>query len=154
MFWLHGSAIAEQLLKLRTDLPLALHNVLAQLQGKTWGRWLIARVRDNAQQSGGITFAMSRVGGAVLSTASAAAGLVIVGMASLYFAAEPETYLKGSASITPSRHQIVVEQCLASAAKQLRWWLLAKIRLDGSCRRVDLYRTGYLGFPLQVSSAR
>jgi len=38
---------------------------------------------------------MSRVGGAVLGTASAAAGLVIVGMASLYFAAEPETYLKG-----------------------------------------------------------
>lgn len=148
MVWLHGSAIAEQLLKLRTDLPLAVHNVFAQLQGKTWGRWLIARLHDNAQLNGGITFAMSRVGGALLSTASVAVGFVIVGMASLYLAAEPETYFKGIRFITPSRHQIVVERCLTSAAIQLRWWLLAKFASMTAVGVLIFIGLWLLGIPL------
>jgi predicted PurR-regulated permease PerM len=124
--WLRGSAIAEQLLKLQADLPLALHKLFAQLQAEDWGRWLIARFSDNVQQNGGFAFAMSRIGGAVLTTASAAGALVIICIASIYFAVEPETYVKGLRLITPLRYRNVVEHCLASAVTQLRWWLLAK----------------------------
>ena len=57
--WLRGAEIAEQFTKLQVDLPLATRKLLEQLQTTDWGRWLIARFSDNAQQLGGFTFAMS-----------------------------------------------------------------------------------------------
>ena len=124
--WLRGSAIAEQLLKLQIDLPLAAHKLVTQLQATDWGRWLLLRLNDNVQQMSGFAFAMSRIGGAVLTTATAVGALVIISVASIYFASEPETYLKGLRLVTPIRYQKIVGQCLFSAATQLRWWLLAK----------------------------
>lgn len=124
--WLRGSAIAEQFIKLQADLPFAVHKLLVQLQGEDWGRWLLARLSDNAQQNGGFALAISRIGGAVLTSATAIGALVIICMASIYFAAEPETYLKGLRLITPLRYRNVMEHCLARAVTQLRWWLLAK----------------------------
>jgi predicted PurR-regulated permease PerM len=88
------------------------------------GSW--ARLSDNAHQSGAFAFAVSRIGGVVLTTATAVRALIIICIVSVYFAAEPETYLEGLRFITPLRYQNVVELCLTSAATQLRWWLLAK----------------------------
>jgi predicted PurR-regulated permease PerM len=124
--WLRGSAVAEQFLKLQIDLPLAAHKLYGQIQSTDWGRWFLERLSDNVRQSGGFAFAMSRIGGVVLTTATAAGALMIICIVSLYLAAEPETYLKGLRFITPSRYQNVVEHCLTSAATQLRWWLMAK----------------------------
>jgi predicted PurR-regulated permease PerM len=125
--WLRGSAIAEQFLKLQIDLPLASHKLVTQLQATDWGRWLFLRLNDNVQQMSGFAFAMSRIGGAVLTTATAVGTLAIIFIASLYFASEPETYLKGFSLITPLRYRKIVDECLSSAATQLRWWLLAKL---------------------------
>lgn len=124
--WQRGSAIAEQFLKLQIDLPLAIHKLYGQLQATDWGQWLLARLRENAQQTGGLAFAVSRIGGVVLTSATAIGALVILCIASLYFAAEPEIYLNGLRFITPPRYQGLIERCLTSAATQLRWWLLAK----------------------------
>lgn len=124
--WLRGEAIVEQFIKLRTDLPLAAQKLFAQVQAEPWGRWLVTRFNDKTQLNGGFAFAMSRFGGAMLTTATAAAGLLIVLMATIYFVMEPETYLNGVRLITPSRYRRLVREALASAAMQLRWWLLAK----------------------------
>lgn len=125
--WSRGSAITEQFLKLQTDLPLAAHKLFSQIQATDWGGWLIVRLRGNAQQAGGFAFAISHIGGVVLTTATAAGALVILCMASLYFAVEPETYLKGLRLITPYRYREIVERCLIRVATLLRWWLLAKL---------------------------
>jgi predicted PurR-regulated permease PerM len=125
--WLRGSQIAEQFARLQVDLPLAAHKLIIQLQATDWGRWLIARLGDNAQQAGGLTFAMSRIGGIVLSSATAITGLIIVAIASVYFAAEPDSYLKGLRRLVPRPHRDTVERCLAMATQQLCWWLLAKL---------------------------
>lgn len=124
--WQRGSAIAEQFLKLQVDLPLAIHKLHGQIQATDWGQWLLTRLRENAQQTSGLTFAASRIGGVLLTGATAVGALMILCIASLYFAAEPETYLKGLRFITPLRYQNMLERCLAGAATQLRWWLLAK----------------------------
>src|SRR5579883_79639 len=124
--WLRGSAIAEQFLKLQIDLPLATHKLYGKLQATDWGQWFLARLKESTQQMGGLAFAVSRIGGMVLTTATAVGALVVLSIASLYFAAEPDTYLKGLRLITPSRYQNAVERCLTSAAVQLRYWLLAK----------------------------
>jgi predicted PurR-regulated permease PerM len=124
--WLRGSAIAEQFLKLQIDLPIAAHKLYGQVQATDWGQWLLIRISENARQTGGFAFAVSRIGDVVLTTATAIGGLVLLCIASLYFAAEPETYRRGLHFVTPLRYQSLVERCLTSAAVQLRWWLLAK----------------------------
>lgn len=124
--WLRGSEIAAQFSKLRMDLPIAAHTLLLQAQATDWGRWLVG-LNANAQQLGGLSFALSHIGGIVLSSATAITGLIVVGMASLYFAAEPETYLKKLQLIVPYSCWPKLECCLISATQQLRWWLLAKL---------------------------
>jgi predicted PurR-regulated permease PerM len=124
--WLRGSEIAEQFARLQVDLPIAARKLLIQLQGTDWGSRLIAWFNDNAQQPG-IALAMSRIGGIVLSSATAIAGLIIIGMASLYFAAEPDSYLHGLQLVVPRSYWANLERCLKNASRQLRWWLLAKL---------------------------
>lgn len=125
--WLRGSEIAEQFAKLQVDLPLATRKLLAQFEATDWGSWLVARFGDNTQQLGGLTFAMSHIGGIVLGGATAITGLIIISMASLYFAAEPDSYLQGLRRVVPRSYWPSLERCLTSATQQLRWWLLAKL---------------------------
>ena len=125
--WLRGPEIAEQFARLQVDLPLAARKLLLQLHATEWGRWLLARFSDHAQQPGGLGFAMSRIGGIVLSSATAITGLVIVSMASLYFAAEPDSYLRGLERLVPHSCWARFELCLKRATQQLRSWLLAKL---------------------------
>jgi predicted PurR-regulated permease PerM len=125
--WLRGSAVAEQFFKLQANLPIAAQKLFIQLQGTDWGRWLLDRLDDNTQQIGALTFATARIGGVVLTTATGAAALVVICIASVYLSVEPEIYLKGLRLITPSRYRGLVERCVTGAAIQLRWWLLAKL---------------------------
>jgi predicted PurR-regulated permease PerM len=125
--WLRGSEIAEQFTRLQVDLPLAAHKLLTQLQTTEWGRWVIARFSDNAHHVEGFTFAMSRIGGIVLSGATSITGLVIVAVASFYFAAEPDSYLRGLRLIVPRSYRNSLERCITAATQQMRWWLLAKL---------------------------
>ncbi len=108
------------------DLPIAAHQLLVRLQTTNRGRWLLARFSGDVQQLGGFSFAMTRIGGIVLSSATALTGLVIVGVASLYFAAEPDLYLKGLRLVIPLPYRSTFDRCLASATRMLRSWLLAK----------------------------
>lgn len=124
---LRGSAIVEQFVKLQLDLPIAAHKLLRELEARDWGRWLLDRFSDSAQQFGGLTFALSRIGGMVLSSVTAVTGLFVVTIASLYFAAEPESYLNGLRLIVPLAYRANLERALSNAARQLRWWLLAKL---------------------------
>lgn len=125
--WLRGSEFAEQFNKLQVDLPIAAHKLVIEFQGTGWGQWLLDRVSDNAEQIGGVTFAVARIGGVVLTTATGVAALIIISIATLYFAVEPGIYLKGLRLITPIRYQSTLERCITSVAIQLRWWLLAKV---------------------------
>ena len=124
--WLRGSAVAEQFLKLQVDLPLAIHTLHGKLQGTDWGQWLLTQLKENAQPMAGLAFATSRIGGVVFTSATAIGSLVILCIAGIYFAAEPGLYLQGLRFLVPSPYRNLVEHCLAAAAVQLRWWMLAK----------------------------
>jgi len=125
--WFRGAAIAEQFVDLQTTIPAAAHKLHAQMQATGWGSWLFAHFGDNGQQASGIVFALSRIGGILVTSVAVVTGAVLIGMASLYFAAEPQSYLKGIRLFTPSRYYDQVERGLTAAATQLRWWLLAKL---------------------------
>jgi predicted PurR-regulated permease PerM len=58
---------------------------------------------------------MSHIGGIVLGGATAITGLIIISMASLYFAAEPDSYLQGLRRVVPRSYWLSLERCLTSA---------------------------------------
>ncbi len=125
--WVRGPALAQQFGDLQTDIPVAAHQVLAQLEAQSWGHWVISHSTDSAQISKGLSFAVSGIGGAVLTTVSTIAGLFLVVMTSIYLAAEPDFYLRGFRRLLPRSYRAKVEECLSNATRMLRSWLLAKI---------------------------
>ena len=73
------------------------------------------------------SYALTRIGGIVLSTASLLAGVVIVAFLGLYLAAEPAVYVSGIRRATPKRYRATLDVCAASAVRGLRWWLLSQM---------------------------
>jgi predicted PurR-regulated permease PerM len=124
--WITGPNIVEQFTRLRTDLPQAVQQSIERGKGYGWGRWLLAQWSDYSQLSDSISYALTRIGGIVLSTVSLLAGLVIVAFLGLYFAAEPDVYFSGIRRATPRCYRAALDACAASAVHNLRWWLLAQ----------------------------
>jgi len=125
--WISGPNIIEQFARLQTDLPQAAHQLIERVKGQGWGRWLLAQWSDYSQLSDSVSYALTRIGGVVLSTASLLAGLVIVAFLGLYLAAEPDVYFSGIRRLTPRGYRATLDACAASAVRNLRWWLLAQM---------------------------
>jgi predicted PurR-regulated permease PerM len=124
--WMRGTAIVQQFSDLQVDLPAAVHQVFARLEAQSWGRWLLSRYADWDQLSSGLSYLLTRIGGAVATTASTFVGLFVVLAVSIYVAAEPGSYIRILHSVTPLAHRKKLGLCLASATQLLRSWLFAK----------------------------
>ena len=124
--WIRGPALAEQFSELQINLPSAAHKVLSALRAQRWANWLFTDLFDQAQLSGGLTYALSRIGGVFVTTASTIVGLLVVVALSLYAAAEPSKYLRGLRRIIPPDRRPKFDECLASAIQMLQSWLVAK----------------------------
>ncbi len=124
--WLSGPNIIDQFANLQTDLPKAVHQLIAKVNGYGWGRWLLAQWSGYAQLSSSVSFAMTRIGGIVVSTATVLAGVVLVAFLGLYLAAEPQVYFSGIQRATPKRYRATLNTCAANAVRNLRWWVLSQ----------------------------
>ncbi len=125
--WNSGPTILEQVVVLKTALPQAAGQLVARIQVYGWGRWLLEQWTDYAQLSTSVSFALTRIGGIVVSTASLLMGLLIVAFLSVYLAMEPEVYFSGIQRLTPKRFRAKLEACATSVVKSLRWWLVARM---------------------------
>lgn len=125
--WMLGPSAVQQAADLQVELPIAAHSLLSQLQSHQWGQWLLRQSPDPEQVSNGFSFALTRIGGIVVSSATILAGLVIVFSLSIYFAAEPEMYYNGIRRLFPEDYRDKVDACSASVAEILRSWVLAKL---------------------------
>ena len=143
-----GPHIIEQFSSLQTDLPRAAHQLVERVKGYGWGRWLLAQWSGYSQLSDSFSYALTRIGGIVLSTASLLAGLVIVAFLGLYLAAEPDVYFSGIRRATPRRYRATLDACAASAVRILRWWLLAQMLSMAAVGTLVTLGLWVLGVPL------
>jgi predicted PurR-regulated permease PerM len=127
LIWSQGPNIVQQFADLEADLPVAAHSLLTQLQSHQWGQWLLRQSPGSEQVSNGFSFALTRIGGIVVSSATILAGLVIVFSLSIYFSAEPGLYYNGIRRAVPEDYREKLDACAASVAQILRWWVLAKL---------------------------
>ncbi len=125
--WISGPNIIEQFARLQTDLPQSAHQLVERVKGQGWGRWLLAQWSGYSQSSDNVSYALTRIGGIVLSASGLLAGIVIVAFLGLYLAAEPEVYFSGIRRATPRHYRATLDACAANAVRNLRWWLLAQM---------------------------
>jgi predicted PurR-regulated permease PerM len=127
LIWIQGPNTVAQFAALEVELPLAAHKLLAQVQSQQWGQWLLRQSPGSGQVADGFSFAITRIGGIVVSSATVLAGLVIVLSLSIYFASEPGLYYNGLRRAFPAAYRDKLDACTASIAGILRWWVLAKL---------------------------
>jgi predicted PurR-regulated permease PerM len=127
LVWMLGPNAVEQFADLEAELPVAAHSLLTQLQSHQWGQWLLRQSPGSEQVSNGFSFALTRIGGIVVSSATILAGLVIVFSLSVYFSIEPGMYYNGLRRTVPQEYREKLDACAASVAQILRWWVLAKL---------------------------
>jgi predicted PurR-regulated permease PerM len=127
LIWIQGPNAVSQFADLETELPAAARQIMAQVQSHQWGQWLLRQTPGTEQMSDGLNFAVSHIGGIVLSSATVVAGVLIVFILSVYFASEPGIYYGGLRQITPIHHRPRLDACAESVVKILRSWVLAKL---------------------------
>jgi predicted PurR-regulated permease PerM len=127
LVWRLGPNVVDQFADLEVQLPRAAHSLLNQVQTHQWGQWLLRQSPGSSQISDGFSFAITRIGGIVVSSATILAGLVIVFSLSIYFSAEPGMYYNGLRRVVPEEHREKLDACAASVAQILRWWVLTKL---------------------------
>ncbi len=125
--WLRGPALAQQFGQLQVDVPDAAKRLYLSLEESNWGQWIISNAPDDGQWSNWLSYAASGIKGAVSMIVSTLACLLLVMMASIYLAAEPEFYLRGMQRILPSSIWPQVRACLGGAVRTLRFWLLSRL---------------------------
>jgi predicted PurR-regulated permease PerM len=125
--WLRGPALAQQLAQLQVDVPNAARRLYSSLGKSSWGQWMISNAPDDIQWSSWLSYAASGIRGAVSMVVTTLACLLLVVMASIYLAAEPEFYRRGMQRILPSPIGPKVEACLRGAIRTLRFWLLSRL---------------------------
>lgn len=125
--WLRGPALAQQFGQLQVDVPDAAKRLYLSLEESNWGQWIISNAPDDGQWSNWLSYAASGIKGAVSMIVSTLACLLLVMMASIYLAAEPEFYLRGMRRILPSSIWPQVRACLGGAVRTLRFWLLSRL---------------------------
>lgn len=148
MLWLSGPSIIDQFATLQADLPQAVHQLIARVNGYGWGRWLMAEWSGYSQLSTSVSSALTRIGGIVVSTATVLAGGVLVAFLGLYLAAEPQVYFSGIQRATPKLYRATLNACAAKAVRNLRWWVLSQMLSMAAVGMIVALGLWALGVPL------
>jgi len=146
--WLLGPALAQQLGQLQVDVPDAARRLYSSVGKSSWGQWIISNAPDDGQWSSWLSYAASGIKGAVSMIVTTVACLLLVVMASIYLAAEPEFYRRGLRRIMPSSIWPKVEACLRGAIYTLRFWLLSRLISMTAIGLIVFVGLWLLGIPL------
>ena len=125
-FWMW---VGPQLVKQGHDLVTALGNQISQLAaryGQTgWGKSLMQKASASGSDAArSLAAPVMTVAGSALG-AIAAVFVLIVTM--IYFAANPELYLKGLVTLLPQDRRARTQEVLDKCAHVLRWWFLGQL---------------------------
>jgi predicted PurR-regulated permease PerM len=151
--WLLAPDVADQIKKLRVDLPIAAQNLTAQLAQYNWGRLLLEQIpsTDEIFQRINKTSLLSRVGGYFSSTLGAIANFSLVVLLAIYLASEPRMHARGFSKLFPVSKRHRLSEILTSIYENLRWWLIGKaasMLFIGLVTWIGLY---LIGVPLSLT---
>jgi predicted PurR-regulated permease PerM len=147
--WGLWPSISEQADQLVQVLPAALAELRGWLEGRAWGAWLLENAAPADAVDAGTL--VTRATGAVTTTGSALAALLVLVVVGLYVAAQPDLYRRGILRLVPVHGRARADEVLGEVAQVLRWWLLGtmlSMTLVGVLTTVGLW---WIGVPLALT---
>jgi predicted PurR-regulated permease PerM len=124
-FWVAGPSFSDQMSRLSEQLPQALEYLQKMVSEKPWSNWLhnlpLARLRPDATQIiSGVTGVFSTAFGVVVN-------VIIILFIGLYFAVQPELYLRGFLCLIPRPGRDRARQLLQALDHALSLWILGRV---------------------------
>jgi predicted PurR-regulated permease PerM len=123
---LYGPKLADGFYQLFRQLPAAVERLRGTLGQYAWG----PAVMDALSRAGRTLTSPQELGkiAGIFSTAFGAFGsMLIVVVLGLYFAADPDKYINGTARLFPREHRDDVFEVFGRLGHALRWWLLGRL---------------------------
>ena len=127
-FWLIAPSVSQQFAQMQKTVPQSLTQVEEWLSQYSWGEKVLQKVPGDLskivpkQKS-----ILSNVTGALSSTVSFLADLLIVIVTALFLAASPKLYKNGFAELFPVKHRNRVQDVLDKCYHTLKMWLLGML---------------------------
>jgi predicted PurR-regulated permease PerM len=128
--WLLANHLANQVAQLLAQLPQSLERVRDYLGQYAWGKLLVQKVPQAAQETlaqhaGDFT----RLTGLVSGVSSALLGVVLILVVGIFGAAEPRLYREGLLHLVPAAGRPRAAEALDAVMYNLRWWLVGQVVL-------------------------
>ncbi|MEO8574799.1 MAG: AI-2E family transporter [Pyrinomonadaceae bacterium] len=121
--------VADQMQRLREDLPRSAQQASNYISHFGWGRTLMDQLPsvDDVRQNINAMSLLSGVGGFFSSTVGAVGNFFIVILLAIYLAAEPGLYIRGFVKMFPKARRDRTTQIMDTVGETLRWWLIGKV---------------------------
>jgi predicted PurR-regulated permease PerM len=120
-FWL-GPALAEHFGGLREQVRTAWQDLLGWIQLRPWGPEVLERLSEVELSS----LLTPSFGGWLSTTAGTIASLVLMVVFGIYFAIDPELYMKGLAMLLPPEQRPRDLRLMSESSRALRSWLAGR----------------------------
>jgi predicted PurR-regulated permease PerM len=125
-FWFSGPRINEQFAAFLDTMPTSLEQIEQFLSQYTWGRFLLDHLGTAELNMGQGLGLFARITGVASTVFAAAANLLVVIFAALFFMADPDLYIRGILMLVPESKSSRVAETLDATARTLRYWLLGQ----------------------------
>lgn len=147
--WLFGAEIIRQSDSLGEMVPAAWQATLSRLDG--WGLGTVARQAADGLQAG--SGSVANVGRIAVSVGSGFADFLLVLVAAIYIAAQPDLYWAGILKIVPKPGRSLVSDALRASSRGLRLWLLGRLVSMATVGLLTWIGLSLIGVPSAVSLA-
>ncbi|WP_223649483.1 AI-2E family transporter [Hymenobacter psoromatis] len=127
MGWLFSDRISEQVRGLQEELPRAVRDVQARVQGTEWGQWLSRENIDFTHIAGGTSAWLGRATGIFSSTLSVLADTYVIVFLALFIVIQPKLYRAGLVMLVSKAHRERADQVLDKISDTLVKWVLGRL---------------------------
>jgi predicted PurR-regulated permease PerM len=127
-FWLAGPAINEQFSQLLKTLPASVARIRETINRYSVGKYLLSYLQPPAPGSAGPAVSLfSGVTGIASTLYGVLTDLLLVLVSAIYFAVNPQMYMRGILLLIPKSKSLRVAEVLEESGRILGYWLIGQV---------------------------
>lgn len=123
--WLFGSSVAEQTAQLTRQIPEAVDNIRDRFEKY---QWITRQIRPQELLKESAEF-LGKGFRVISTTFGAIVGFFLVIIIGVFFAIQPDLYIRGFVQLVPPPKRKRSAEVLTAVGRIMRWWLLGQLLL-------------------------
>lgn len=146
--FLLAPGIAQQSDELSKELPKSVEKLRDYIGQYEWGHQLLESIPKMTKSLGSQPGLLSKVSGAVSTTATIVMNLLIVLAIGIYFAVEPSLYRRGFIKLLPQPDRRRAHEVMDAVGNTLWWWLIGVMMSMTTIGILTILGLWAIGIPL------